>query len=69
MIAVGGHFVSLDGREILRAPRTGASPNYVAASRAGGELVIDADAGENFFLALSAAPPRDDERKGMLSKK
>ncbi|HYG08720.1 MAG TPA: alginate lyase family protein, partial [Pyrinomonadaceae bacterium] len=65
LIAVGGQFLRLDGREILRAP---SRLNYVVAHRAGGELRVETGTpGEEVFLALSGAR-RDEEQKGILEE-
>ena len=49
LIAVGGHCLRLDGREVLRSP---SRINYFVARRqANDELIIETDAGEDFSLA------------------
>jgi hypothetical protein len=49
LIALGGESLRLDGQEVLRAP---SRINYLVARHlAGGELTVDTDASENFFLA------------------
>lgn len=52
LIAVGGQSLRLDGREILQSQ---ARVNYLVARRAGDELSVETDAGEDLFLALSGA--------------
>jgi hypothetical protein len=53
LIVAGGGSLRLDGREVLRSP---SRINYFVARRqANDELIVETDAGEDFFLALSGA--------------
>jgi hypothetical protein len=68
LIAIDGHTLRIDGREVLRPA---APTGYLAARRAGRQWHVESDTGENLFLAphgaveslfVGGATPRDEQR-------